>query len=156
MFEDHTMNYPGRVLNRDTWGAHINSSNYTAFVLTYPDWLNPLQKHEWRNRGLVVWDATSQVVTHLYANYTLKTLETMKETDTWKTERLQSYQYFTEEEYRAAFARHGLEISELRTLTMNDEKWRCRVEIDTPGFRFPDEHVLVLARKVASLCPSAH
>jgi SAM-dependent methyltransferase len=66
----------------------------------------------------------------------------------WETERLQSYQYYTEEEYRAAFARQGLEIFEWRTLTMNDEKWRYRVEIDTPGFRFPDEHVLILARQV--------
>ncbi len=66
----------------------------------------------------------------------------------WETERLQSYQYFTEEEYREAFARHGLEISELHTLTMNDEKWRYRVEIETPGFQFPDEHVLILARQV--------
>ncbi len=72
----------------------------------------------------------------------------------WETERLQSYQYFTEEEYREAFARQGLEISELRTLTMNDEKWRYRVEIDTPGIEFPDEHVLILARQVASLYPS--
>jgi len=74
----------------------------------------------------------------------------------WKTERLQSYQYYTEEEYRAAFARQGLEISELRTLTMNDEKWRYRVEIDTPGFPFPDEHVLILARQVEKPYPSAH
>jgi hypothetical protein len=66
----------------------------------------------------------------------------------WETERLQSYQYFTEEEYREAFARQGLEISELRTLTMNDEKWRYRVEIDTPGIEFPDEHALILARQV--------
>lgn len=71
----------------------------------------------------------------------------------WETERLQSYQYFTEEEYRAAFARHGLEISELRTLTMNDEKWRYRVEIDTSGFKFPDEHVLILAKRVATSYP---
>jgi SAM-dependent methyltransferase len=66
----------------------------------------------------------------------------------WETERLQSYQYFTEEEYRAAFARQDLEIFELRTLTMNDEKWAYRVEIDIPGFKFPDEHVLILARQV--------
>jgi len=74
----------------------------------------------------------------------------------WETERLQSYQYYTEEEYRAAFARQGLEISELHTLTMNDEKWRYRVEIDTSGFKFPDEHVLILARQVTSAHPSAH
>jgi SAM-dependent methyltransferase len=72
----------------------------------------------------------------------------------WETERLQSYQYFTEEEYRAAFARQGLEIFELRTLTMNDEKWRYRVEIDTSGFKFPDEHILILAQQVASPHPS--
>ena len=71
----------------------------------------------------------------------------------WETERLQSYQYYTEEEYRAAFARQGLEISELRTLTMNDEKWRYRVEIDTPGFKFPDEHVLILAQRVVTSHP---
>jgi len=74
----------------------------------------------------------------------------------WETERLQSYQYFTEQEYRATFASQGLEIFELCTLTMNDEKWRYRVEIDTPGFRFPDEHVLILVRQVEKPYPSAH
>jgi SAM-dependent methyltransferase len=63
----------------------------------------------------------------------------------WETERLQSYQYFTEAEYRAEFVRQGLELSELRTLTMNEEKWRRLVEIDTPGVEFPDEHILILA-----------
>jgi hypothetical protein len=44
-----------------------------------------------------------------------------------------------------------LEVSELRTLTINDEKWRYRVEIDTSGFEFPDEHILILARQIASM-----
>jgi SAM-dependent methyltransferase len=66
----------------------------------------------------------------------------------WETERLQSYQYFTVEEYRGAFARLGLEISELRTLTINEEKWRYRVEMDTSGFKFPDEHILIVARRL--------
>jgi hypothetical protein len=65
----------------------------------------------------------------------------------WDTERLESYQYFTEEEFRAAFDRQGLEISELQTLTVNDEKWRRLVEIETPGVQFPDEHVLIIARR---------
>jgi SAM-dependent methyltransferase len=63
----------------------------------------------------------------------------------WETERLQSYQYFTEQEYRASFARLGLEISEVTKLTMNDEKWRRLVEIETSGVSFPDEHILILA-----------
>jgi SAM-dependent methyltransferase len=65
----------------------------------------------------------------------------------WETERLESYQYFTEAEYRAAFARQGLEIAELRTLTVNDEKWRRRVSIETPGVDFPEEHILILAHR---------
>ncbi len=64
----------------------------------------------------------------------------------WESERLQSYQYFTQEEFRAAFARAGLDIVVLRTLTMNEEKWRYRVEIETPGIDFPDEHILILAQ----------
>lgn len=73
----------------------------------------------------------------------------------WETERLQSYQYYTEGEFRAALARQGLEIFEFRTLTMNEKKWRYRVEIVTPGVKFPDEHVLILARRVVPRHPAA-
>lgn len=65
----------------------------------------------------------------------------------WQTERLESYQYFREDEFRAAFARCGLEITELRTLTMNLEKWQRLVEIITPGADFPQEHILILAQR---------
>ncbi|HZW04645.1 MAG TPA: methyltransferase domain-containing protein [Anaerolineaceae bacterium] len=65
----------------------------------------------------------------------------------WETERLQSYQYFTEAEYRAAFARQGLAIAELSTLTVNEDKWRRLVEIETPGAAFPDEHILIAAQQ---------
>jgi SAM-dependent methyltransferase len=63
----------------------------------------------------------------------------------WETERLESYQYFTEAEFRAAFAGLGLEISELGTLTVNAEKWGYRVETDPSGPGFPQEHILILA-----------
>jgi hypothetical protein len=86
MFEYSTMNHPCKVLNQDLWGAHINPTKYEKFFPEYPDWLNPHQKHQWRDQGLVIWDATTQVVTHLYANYALRILETMKDTDTWKTD----------------------------------------------------------------------
>ena len=86
MFEYSTMYHPCKVLNRISWGAHINPTRYEKFSPEFPDWLNPLQKQEWRERGLVLWDATTKVVTHLYANYALRILETMKDTDTWKTD----------------------------------------------------------------------
>ena len=65
----------------------------------------------------------------------------------WQTERLESYQYFNETEFREAFARLGLVICELRTLTVNYEKWRSEVEIETGGVDFPAEHILILACK---------
>lgn len=65
----------------------------------------------------------------------------------WQQERLESYQYFTEGEFRATVAALGLEIHALRTLTVDYEKWRSEVEIETPGADFPAEHILILAQK---------
>lgn len=67
----------------------------------------------------------------------------------WETERLESYQYFTEAEYREAFTRQGLKICELHKLTVNEEKWRRNVEIISEGARFPEEHILILAQQQA-------
>jgi hypothetical protein len=69
----------------------------------------------------------------------------------WQTERLESYQYFNETEFRQAFARLGLVIAELRTLTVNYEKWRSEVEIETANADFPVEHIMILARKPGKL-----
>ena len=68
----------------------------------------------------------------------------------WQTERLESYQYFNETEFRALFAAHRLAIRELRTLTVDAEKWRSVVEIETPGEEFPEEHILIIAQRGAS------
>jgi hypothetical protein len=68
----------------------------------------------------------------------------------WLTERLESYQYFNETEFRQAFTRLGLVICELHTLTVNYEKWRSEVEIETAGVDFPAEHILILACKPGS------
>lgn len=67
----------------------------------------------------------------------------------WLTERLESYQYYTQAEFLEVFSRLGLYIDELRTLTVNYEKWQAEVEILTPGVDFPVEHILILACKPA-------
>lgn len=69
----------------------------------------------------------------------------------WLTERFESYQYFNENEFRSALARLGMEICELRTLTVDYEKWRSEVEIVTPGVDFPAEHILIVAKKPEDL-----
>jgi hypothetical protein len=81
---------------------------------------------------------------HDFTRYITKSIFLRKQL--WETERLQSYQYFNEAEFRAAFARQGLEIVELHTLTANEEKWERLVDIETTGCQFPDEHILILAR----------
>ena len=65
----------------------------------------------------------------------------------WRTEQLESYQYFNQTEFRAAVTGLGLEIRELRTLTVDEEKWSGLVEIETPGAHFPEEHILIVAQK---------
>lgn len=65
----------------------------------------------------------------------------------WQSERLESYQYYNEAEFRAVLASQGLQVRELRILTVNYEKWRNLVEIETPGADFPAEHILIIAQK---------
>ena len=79
------VNYSQSVLNQNTWGIHINSGRYLTPTPEYPDWLNPFQNPKWQDRGVVVWEATRRVMTHLYASYALKILALMRETDSWKT-----------------------------------------------------------------------
>ncbi len=67
----------------------------------------------------------------------------------WESERLQSYQYFTATQHRAAVESCGLYIETLRTLTINAGKWQQQVEILTPGEGFPAEHILICAHKPA-------
>lgn len=65
----------------------------------------------------------------------------------WASERLESYQYFTEAEFRRVFDALGLEITELETLTVNGDKWRSRVVMEPPETGFPVEHILIEAQR---------
>lgn len=71
----------------------------------------------------------------------------------WQTERLESYQYFTEDDFRHELSALDLRILELRTLTVNDDHWRSRVSIQTPGIDFPAEHVLIIAAREGPAAP---
>ncbi len=64
----------------------------------------------------------------------------------WERERLESYQYFNEAEFRAAFLSAQMDIVELRMLSENEERWRESVWIETQGEDYPVEHILILAQ----------
>ena len=82
---------------------------------------------------------------HNFTRYITKSIFLNKRL--WQTERLESYQYYNETEFREALTRLGLMEFELRTLTVNYEKWLGEVEIVTEGVNFPTEHILILAQK---------
>ncbi len=65
----------------------------------------------------------------------------------WRTERLESYQYFNRSEFLAAIDHLGLSVIEQRTLTVDEEKWSRQVQIETRGIGFPEEHILIIAQK---------
>jgi SAM-dependent methyltransferase len=106
---------------------------YRPFHITYHSTGNPY---------------TVELSRHDFARYITKSIFLGKRL--WQTERLESYQYYTEPEFRSAFARAALDIQELRTLTVDDEKWRRTVEILTPGIGFPEEHILIIAKKAGA------
>jgi SAM-dependent methyltransferase len=82
---------------------------------------------------------------HNFTRYITKSIFLGKQL--WQTECLESYQYFNETEFEEVLTRLGLTICELRTLTVNYEKWHSEVEIVSEGVDFPTEHILILAQK---------
>jgi len=64
-------------------GIRINSGRFITSPPNCPEWLNPFQKQEWQNHGLL-WDATHLVVTHLCKVCTHDSYH-MQETDFWIT-----------------------------------------------------------------------
>ena len=71
-------------LNNNSWGAHLNFERYCTSPPASPDWLIPLQQQDWQCRGIVVWDADLEIVSHLYAEYALELLEHLQDNDACK------------------------------------------------------------------------
>jgi hypothetical protein len=78
-----TANENNRV--NENWGFHINRTEFFRSSPAIPKWANGLQKQDWSELGLVVWDANIQRVAHLFASYALKILSKMKLENEWKT-----------------------------------------------------------------------
>ncbi len=64
----------------------------------------------------------------------------------WERERLESYQYFTENEFAAMFQQNGLQVLHNETISVDHERWQEEIEIITPGVEFPAEHILVVGK----------
>ena len=76
------------VLDRTTWGIHLNFEGHFASPPNPPSWLTQLQQQDWQRRGVVLWDANIRIVTHLYAGYAIELLEHLQDNSVWKTKGL--------------------------------------------------------------------
>jgi SAM-dependent methyltransferase len=120
-----------RFMDNQAWGDfQVFASQYYPFRISYRKKITPL------NIEITRRDFTRYITKSIFLGKSL-----------WQTERRESYQYFTLNEFQAAFARLGMEIVELRTLTVNADKWRNLVEIVSPIEDFPEEHILIQARR---------
>lgn len=120
-----------RFQDRQAWeNFEIFASEYQPFRISYRKLGNP---------------QTIEVTRRNFTRYISKSIFLGKHL--WQTECRESYQYFTLEEFQSVFSRQGLEIVELRTFTVNADKWRRQVEILLPDEDFPDEHILIMAHR---------
>jgi len=110
--------------------------NFEKFARTY----KPFRVSYRKTSSLCV-----EVPQRHYNRYMTKSI--FLEKKLWDSERFESYQYFTETEFRATFTRNHLEITEYRPLTVNEQKWRRQVNIEASSINFPNEHVLILGQK---------
>ena len=63
----------------------------------------------------------------------------------WMIEKKETYQYYTEREFREVFLNSGLTIFKLERFIANVEIWRQEVEL-LRG-EYPDEHIIIMAVK---------
>lgn len=69
--------------DQSSWGARINTSVWRR-THDCPDWANRRQREKWEERGLILWDHESKLVTGLWAGQALQLLEHFRTTDEWK------------------------------------------------------------------------
>jgi SAM-dependent methyltransferase len=120
-----------RLLDQRAWqGFEVFCRQYQPFHITYREAGEPGCVELSRR------DFTRYITKSIFLNKPL-----------WQTERAESYQYYTEAEFRAVSERLGLEIVKLSTLTENSIKWSREVELLTPGETFPEEHILIQAQR---------
>jgi len=66
----------------------------------------------------------------------------------WERERLESYQYFNQEEMIILFQENGLILTEKQLISVDMQRWQEEIEILSAGIDFPVEHILLVGKKV--------
>ena len=69
----------------------------------------------------------------------------------WERERLESYQYFSQEEMMSLFLENGLILTEKQLISVDLQRWQEGIEILSPGIDFPVEHILLVGKNLENL-----
>jgi SAM-dependent methyltransferase len=66
----------------------------------------------------------------------------------WEIEKRESYQYFTDKEFKKCLGSLGVNILKLQCSSPSKISWQKRVRIETPEVEFPKEHILIVGQKL--------
>lgn len=66
-----------------SWGVRINAYEWPRRTDT-PKWAHRAQRDKWQEPGLILWDHTQQLVTHLDAAYALDLLDHLRTETAWR------------------------------------------------------------------------
>ncbi|PKN83584.1 MAG: hypothetical protein CVU46_16560 [Chloroflexi bacterium HGW-Chloroflexi-8] len=66
----------------------------------------------------------------------------------WERERLESYQYFNQEEMLNLFQENSLILTEKQLISVDLQRWQEEIEILSPDIDFPIEHILLIGKKM--------
>lgn len=72
------------IISEPTWGYHMNDSIYTLSCPPYLKWAKRFDQQNWNRLGVVVWDAQTQRITHMFGSQTLRILEEAQKSKAWK------------------------------------------------------------------------
>ena len=75
------------IISEQVWGYHMNDSTYTLSCPPYPQWAKKFDQQHWNKLGVVVWDAETQQITHLFGGQALRILEESWDADGQEIER---------------------------------------------------------------------
>lgn len=67
------------------WGARVNT-RWRGEAKDYPQWTRGIDQSKWGKKGLLLWDHSTQTVTHLSARQAVGLLESFRTEEAWKQE----------------------------------------------------------------------
>lgn len=75
-------------ISESTWGYHMNDSIYTLSCPPCPIWARRFDQQDWNKLGVVVWDAETQRITHLFGSQAMRILEEARKSKVWRKQGL--------------------------------------------------------------------